>query len=259
MSAIFRLTHYRTYHAYRRSLKWITDYLMLAFTIGIVGTFPVKVNQNNLLSNISILMMATYFFAYYWIIAKSRILKRDSRQVMLKVAVSGVISNSWCIYDGVYNQGNQVSLEIAFGQDHSYLRNLVSILRSRKKRAALPPTADDLQNLRFYLNQLNQMGTNEVQLVAYTTVTTELANLLARSGIKVDPISNEYLTKPGRWDYAAATGKLANALWKYPHDFHAYSLSTKPDPKITTRKQQPSKSVRHLMQVVARHSKKHDN
>lgn len=39
LNVISSATHYGSYHAYRRSLRIITYYVMLAFVIGVIGIF----------------------------------------------------------------------------------------------------------------------------------------------------------------------------------------------------------------------------
>lgn len=230
LNVISSATHYGSYHAYRRSLRIITYYVMLAFVIGVIGIFPFSFNRHGFLTSLSGLMLIIYFFAYYWVIAKSRTMKKDSHDAMMMAAVNGFISDSWRIYDGIFdipgnpnqNQPVQESLEVAFTRDNSYLKNIIWIIRGHKP--SLPPKRDDIENLKAYLAGLQKISTDSRVYVAYATMPKWLANDLSRQGIILTPIAHKYVTVPGRWDYAGATGRMANAIWGYPLHFDAYAM-----------------------------------
>ncbi|QDR73600.1 hypothetical protein FOD75_10915 (plasmid) [Limosilactobacillus reuteri] len=235
LNGISKISHYQSYHAYRRSLKWAIRYVILAFVIGCIGVIPNVARTYGQLTTLSLIMMITYFFWYYWIMAKSKQMRQDARDAMLMTAMNGIVSDAWRIYDGIYdrpgfpdrNVPGQESLEIVFAQDHSYLRNIYWILKHRP--ASLPPKPEDIINLKRYLVGLQNLSNEVTQYVAYGSMTDQIARYLATQGIELTPLPKKYVTKPSRWDYAAATGKLKNALWGYPHHFAAYQMVVNED------------------------------
>lgn len=222
INSLSRATHYSSYHSYRRSLRWANFYLIFTFLVGFVSLLPIPPKTANTISSIFLILLLIYFFIYYWIISKSRRLKRDAALVKLEVAYNGIISDGWNIYDGIYDEGGVLSLELAFTRERTFLVNLWFTLR--KKKQTIPLNEDDLFNLKYYLYGLMNISANGTTYVAYATLSPELVDELATAGIMVNEITWYYKSKPGRWDYATATGKIRNAIFSYPQ-FHPYLLS----------------------------------
>lgn len=220
-----KLTNYSSYHAYRRSLRLSNYYLLLAFLLALYSLIPIKANSHGTITSLVFIMLLAYFFLYYWIMAKAAKLKRDSDHVMLQVAFNGLLSEGWSIYDGIADDPGQESLEITFTKERPLLTNIWYL--AQKKKQTLPLPADDILNLKYYLAQLTNISKPEKKYVAYATLDDGLVEELTSSGIRVDELPRKYKTKPGRWNYAVATGIATNALLGYPH-FSAYMLSVDP-------------------------------
>lgn len=259
IDGVSKVTHYQSYHAYRRSLRLSNWYLLLAFLIGCCGLVPTKATSTGVFTSIVIVMLLAYFFLYYWIMAKAAKLKKDSDRAMLQVAFNGILSSGWSIYDGIYDVGGVQSLEITFTKEQPFISNVWFLIRKEKR--TLPLTENDILNLKYYLAGLTSISSKSVKYIAYATLDDNLVAQLQENGILVNEISRRYRTKPGRWNYAVTTGIVSNALQHYPH-FEAYQLQVeediqnqKYDSSRSHKRRKLSKRERKLKQLVTNHRK----
>lgn len=262
IDGLAKVSRYSSYHAYKRSLRWANAFLLFAFVMACFTLIPVKINRTGITSSIVLLMLVAYFFIYYWIMAKAQVMKKDSQKVMLQVAFNGIISQGWNIYDGIFDEDGQESLEISFTEERPFITNLIYLFLHKKK--TLPLSDSDIENLKYYIVGLNNISSPLRKYVAYGTMDNGLAKQLEQNGIQLTALSWHYKTKPGRWDFALATGKFSKALFLYPK-FIAYEMSVDPkvfnyesSKKIDQKHQKHlSKKVRHLQEKLAVEQKKH--
>lgn len=228
----YKATHYATYHAYRKGLTRATRLIELAILILMISTIisiiPATRGLADYLLSLSGLIGVIYFLVYYRINAKGRYLRKDSKKAMRMIATDGYVPKSWNIYDGVYSSEGLESIEIAFVQDHSYLKDIWRILKDN--RPILPPTKRDLEALREYILRLQQLELQDelgiqINYIAYGTLDGQLVKQLKEAHFKLEEIDDDFITKPGRLDYGAATGTIKNAFRNYPKDFKAYIIS----------------------------------
>ncbi|KJY54691.1 hypothetical protein JF73_17060 (plasmid) [Lactobacillus helsingborgensis] len=215
----YKMTHYKNYHAFRRTCTIAQIILKVGIIFGILGMFP-ELTIKILSLNISSMCLFLYIICNYWNNAKSHQMKKDSDEAVQKFyffsdAKCG--SETWHLYDGDYDV-NKKSLEVSFVKERSFINNFFRLIR--KKQGLLPLRFDDLKALRYLL--LQQKSKNGY-LVYATLSSNEVINL-SKGGIHLKEIPIKKRNKPGRWDYAVATAKLSNALWNYPRNFKAYLM-----------------------------------
>lgn len=221
LNGLFGATHYQNYHGYRRAMRRLNFLLWIIGIFGIIGSLPFRFNQHGLLTSLCILLLAAYFFAYYWITAKARLLKRDSQMVKARLSFDGELSKEWNIYDGIYDDVDRQSLEIAFVNERSWLSNWIRLIL-RKRPVPFGP--NDIDALQRYLIGLQQLSNDAMSYVAYGTMDQTMSRVLLENCIELREIDHYYLTKPGRWDYAFSVGDFRCGLWHYPA-FKVYAMS----------------------------------
>lgn len=225
LNTLSNATHYRSYHAYQRSMRWLGRYLGLIICFACLTVISPVAKKMPGLVTIVILMMLSYLLVYYWIMAKSKSLKADSHQAMLMMAMNGVELERWYIYDGIFDAPDQESLELVFFTERSFIVNVWYLIRHKKQ--TLPIASADLADLKKYVEGLSRVSREDYRYVAYATITDEMIHSLSTEGIQVTEIPAKYRTRPGRWDYAVAVGDWTAALWNYPRSFKAVVLSSK--------------------------------
>lgn len=221
----YNLTHYDSYHAYRQRIYWIRGMLWLALILYLSKGIFVDYQVGYVINDTIIFLLGMYIIFYYTINAKASIMFRDSASVMRKIAFSGVISNSWNIYDGILKDRDNgaESVEISFFKEKTWITNVLDLIRH--KDITLPLTKDDLTNLKDYIGILNNVETPEgKKFRAYATLSNDMVEQLNQAGIELTRLDNRYRTKPFRFDYARATGQWKNSLLGYPTNWSAYLL-----------------------------------
>lgn len=221
VNGAYHATHYRTYHSYRRSIVIAKVFLYLGFIFTVLGLIPINVNQLAPL-NIAIFFYTTYLLYTYWSVSKNTTAKRDSRTVVSQFAnASGVKGNvkGWSLYDGAYSDNDKESLEIVLTYERTFLGDALRLIRGEEP--TLPLNDTDIEVLKFYLKKQQENNL----FITYATIPENLAENFSRRGIKLTEISNKFRSRPSRWDYAVATGRMTNALWHFPRNFKAYLLS----------------------------------
>lgn len=237
VSGAYKATHYQSYHSFRRSVGLSKILLYLAFFCGLVAFIPITMIQG-LALNIFALCLVSYVLFDYWVTSKQSKMKQDSRTALNEIsAVAGVkgIIKSWHLYDGVFTEGSNDSLEIAFTKERSFLGNVILLIR--KTKPAFPLDSDSMKVLRFFL--LKQQENN--LFISYATLSDEMVENFEERGIECEQISRRFRSKPSRWDYAVATGKVTNALWHYPRTFNAYLLSVDEESEKLRREEEAKK------------------
>ena len=226
LDLLYRLTHYDSYHSYRVRMAIVRSLLWLAVVLYIYKLFIPNYQTDIFVNDIIIFLLGSYLIAYYSVTAKASIMFKDSAYVMRKIAFSGVISNSWNIYDGILKdpEEGEVSVEITFFKEKAFLVNVFDLMRKSGK--TLPLTKDDIENLKRYIEVLDGSQALRKKFEAYATLSDEMAKTLSDAGILLTRLDNHYRTKPYRWDYARTTGKWSNALFGYPSSWNAYRLNT---------------------------------
>src|SRR5699024_4059707 len=116
LALLYRLTHYDSYHSYRMRMAIVRVLLWLSVVVYIDILYIPNYQTDNLVNDIIIFQLGSYLIAYYTVTAKASIMFKGSAYVMRKIAFSGVISNSWNIYDGILRdpEEGEVSVEITF-------------------------------------------------------------------------------------------------------------------------------------------------
>ncbi len=247
VTGIFNFTHYSSYHSYRKSIARLSLLLMAIVLFWLFGGFLIPYLQRNLLSSLLVFLMAIYLFSYYWINSKARLLKRDSQVLKSQLTLDQPLSKYWNVYDGWYDDEQRQSLEVSFVNDRSWIANWIDILRAKKKphHRLSDPDVDALQR---YLISLQNFSSDDVKYVAYATMDDEIKNLLQSADIQLTEIpERKYLTKPGRWDYAAARGNFAYGLRKYPQ-FKAYVLDINLEDYVKRQKEESRKKAKSKQQ-----------
>ena len=77
----------------------------------------------------------------------------------------------------------------------------------RKNDKTLPLTKDDIENLKRYIEVLDDSQALRKKFEAYATLSDEMVKTLSDAGILLTRLDNHYRTKPYRWDYARTTVK----------------------------------------------------
>lgn len=219
---VYRLLNFLDYHSYRLHIACAKGIVILALFMMLISVFITNRILLFALGNCVIGLLAFYMFMSYGIFVKARQMKNDSKELMKRIAFSGIISQAWNLYNGIYEEDGAKSLEIVFGTERAWISNFYSLLLHHHK--TLPLSDSDIQNLKGYLEILHAERENGNNYVVYGTMSWKLANQIMDSGIKLVRIPRHYRTKPQRWDYAVATGKWSNALLNYPSDFDVYLL-----------------------------------
>ena len=149
LALLYRLTHYDSYHSYRVRMAIVRSLLWLAVVLYIYKLFIPNYQTDILVNDIIIFLLGSYLIAYYSVTAKASIMFKDSAYVMRKIAFSGVISNSWNIYDGILKdpEEGEVSVEITFFKEKAFLVNVFDLMRKNGK--TLPLTKDDIENVNY--------------------------------------------------------------------------------------------------------------
>lgn len=225
LKLLYRLTHYSSYHAYRRKLSLVRGILWFALILFVLGTILENYRTQFVVYNSVIFLLGIYLIGTYTVTAKASVMFKDSAKVMQSIAFEGVVSHSWNIYDGIYGNPNsgEYSVEIVFTKEKAFLTSLINILR--KKPSTLPLVKEDVLNLRDYVQILTAYKTEERSFKVYSTLSDKMAEELAAYGMNLTQIENRYRDKPFRWDYARATGKIGDAFAGYPRDWKVYLLS----------------------------------
>lgn len=155
LDLLYRLTHYDSYHSYRVRMAIVRSLLWLAVVLYIYKLFIPNYQTDIFVNDIIIFLLGSYLIAYYSVTAKASIMFKDSAYVMRKIAFSGVISNSWNIYDGILKdpEEGEVSVEITFFKEKAFLVNVFDLMRKNGK--TLPLTKDDIENLKRYIEVLD--------------------------------------------------------------------------------------------------------
>lgn len=224
ISGAYKATHYQSYHSYRRSIGFSKVLLYLSAIFGIIA-FVFSFSSLTFISGVALNLFAfnavSYFLFDYWISSKHTQMKKDSQTALNEIgAAAGVHGkiDSWFLYDGIYVDERNDSLEIAFTKERTFLGNIIRLV---KKQSTLPLNEDAIKALRFYLLKQQE---NEVY-ITYATLSADMVDDFEERGIQCEEIPNRFRCKPSRWDYASATGNFANALWSYPRTFKAYTLT----------------------------------
>lgn len=247
LNGMFDFTHYSNYHSYRKSIARLSFLLIAIVVFWLFGGFLIPYSQRNLLSSLLVFLLAIYLFSYYWINSKARLLKRDSLTLKSQLTIDKPLSKYWNVYDGCYDDEQRQSLEVAFVNDCSWIANWIDILRSKKKDHLRFGDAD-IDALQRYLISMQNFSSDDVKYVAYATMDDEIKNLLQSADIQLTKIpERKYLTKPGRWDYAAARGNFAYGLRKYPQ-FKAYVLDINPEDYVKRQKEESRKKAKSKQQ-----------
>lgn len=210
-SFIYRLFHYTTYRSYRNHLRFLNSFMIFAVILMFADLFAINAEQMQIIGALFFAICGVYSIEYFNVIRKGSQLIQDSDHIMQRIAISGVVSASWHVYDGAYRENEKDSIEITFTRERAVLTNMMRIIR--KKNITLPLTKEDIENLKTYVRVVNESGEN---LVVYGTITSQMADQLRKNGIMLTPISNRYRDKPLRWDWACANGRWNDALLKYP-------------------------------------------
>ena len=129
LDLLYRLTHYDSYHSYRVRMAIVRSLLWLAVVLYIYKLFIPNYQTDIFVNDIIIFLLGSYLIAYYSVTAKASIMFKDSAYVMRKIAFSGVISNSWNIYDGILKdpEEGEVSVEITFFKEKAFLVNVFDL------------------------------------------------------------------------------------------------------------------------------------
>lgn len=221
---IYRLTNYLTYSSFRKSLFFSRFLVWVAIFLTIIDIFIPNITYQNMLISVILILLTFYMIYSYWIFAKASQLKKDSAYVMSKIALSGVKASGWHIYNGIYNNGNQNSIEITFVEEKSLLTDIYRLLT--KKHVTLPLSTNEVINIKDYIQIITANSTDDNKFVAYATLSDDMARLFLKNGIKLKEMSNRFRNKPLRFDYAAANGNIKKAISEYPKNFKAYVLET---------------------------------
>lgn len=220
MNGAFRATHYGSYHSYRRSAKIAKGFLYVALIFALISLISIPIFRGMALS-ITFFCVITYLIWDYWITSKSYQMKKDSAQVVKEVSAYAKTKariNGWNIYDGIYQDRNEDSLEISFVRERTFINNVWQLIKGREK--TWPLNKDNLEGLKYFVEKQQEAE----QFVVYTTLTEQMADNLNRRGFKLKELPHRYCTKPNRWDYAVTTGRMGNALWHFPRRFDAYLI-----------------------------------
>lgn len=217
LKGTYKAGQYKTYHAYRRAEKranWIAGIAVLSLFVLPLVLFQVFA------IDVAIILMTIYMLYIVNISYRSGQIKADSKAALNQIAANyrkKVKIKGWNIYDGVYDEDGE-SIEISFFKERSFINNVYRLIRGNSY--TVPLEQDDFDVLKFFVEQ--QQKSNA--FVVYTTMPLAVKNDFEKRGFELTEINNRYRNKPGRWDYAAATGFLVNALWHYPKTFKAYTL-----------------------------------
>lgn len=205
LALLYRLTHYDSYHSYRVRMAIVRSLLWLAVVLYIYKLFIPNYQTDIFVNDIIIFLLGSYLIAYYSVTAKASIMFKDSAYVMRRIAFSGVISNSWNIYDGILKdpEEDEVSVEITFFKEKAFLVNVFDLMRKNGK--TLPLTKDDIENLKRYIEVLDGSQALRKKFEAYATLSDEMVKTLSDAGILLTRLDDHYRTKPYRWDYARTT------------------------------------------------------
>lgn len=214
----YKATHYMSYRSHRRSQKIARSFLGIAIVFALFGLIPWPIIQGAAL-NSALFLILIYILFDYWTTSKSTQMKKDSKTVVNQASMmAGVktITEGWHVYDGGFETNGKETLEISFVKERSFLGNVYE-LRLKNKPLFLN-SKDSIESLRYFLLKQRQ---NKGYTV-YGTVDSKYAGYLQENGIVLEELPKKFISKPNRFDYAAATGKFSNALKGYPKDFKAY-------------------------------------
>lgn len=214
---LFKATHYRSYHSYRRSLKVGKSFLVIGIIFALTSLIPILLLQT-LALNIAVICLTVYLLTDYWVASKSQMMKKESEQVITSIFEYANLNekiNGWNLFTGIYGSD---SLELTFTNEKSFLGDALRLIRGEE--STLPLNENNIEAIKYFLERQNE----QQGFIVYATMTEMMAENFTRRGIVVKQIENKYRSLPSRWDYAVATGRLANALWGYPRDFGAYIL-----------------------------------
>lgn len=220
IQAIYNLTNYKSYHAFKKANARLNLFFGVLAMSGLISCFMAG-RFGAILRELILALLIVYLLSYSWIMTKSRQLRKDSTTALQEMEFeSGAYVSSWQLYDGIYNEDNWISLEIAFGREDSYAADIAKLVRRKGKIYPLPE--DDIQNLKTMIFNLNQI--QDQKWFVYSTLTDQMARNLIEKGFDLQIMEKKYRTKPSRLDYAVATGDWKKAFFKYPKDFSAYAI-----------------------------------
>lgn len=217
---LYGLFNYNSYHSYKKNLERLEVSFLLLFIIGTIACFiPSKLG--NTIITLVFICLILYSFLYTWIMMKSRRVRLESQEIMKKLQLEGnAIVKSWILYDGAYTDDDFVSIEIVFSGDKGIIGNLIHLIKG--DQTTLPPTQEDMENLKNLL--FNLYSNNQRNWLVYGTLNDDLVKLLEDNDIFVQNMDRKYRTKPSRLDFAVASGRATNALWKFPRTWNVYAL-----------------------------------
>lgn len=239
---VYKATHYSTYHSYRKSLKFVNRYLAVGIVAFVIGLTPLKFAWLEVIESIGLFIIMTFFLAYYWVISKSRVLKKDAKKSMNMISRGSYVSHFWYMYDGIYATQGVESIELVFYKDRNFAAALWKLMT--KAKPTIPPKPEDIEALKEYLIKLskvnlpNEIGIN-TSFIAYGTMDEKLAQLLEDKGFDLTKLDDDYITKPSRFDYAATTGSFKGLIADYPQEFNAYLIAF--DERVFTRQKEKEK------------------
>lgn len=224
--ALYKLTHYTSYHAFKRSNKMLSYFLSTIFLMAFCSLF-VDTKSSHVLTNMSFSMMIVYIFIYYVVQAKARTMKKDSQNVLKQIALWNFINFSWSIYDGIYKSTNtDLSIEISFQHERTYIQNIYELLFKKHK---ICPSPDELLNFKKYIYDLQDKTINTSKFVIYSTLTPDLVMQLKKYNILMEELPRKYVTVPSRFDYATDTHDWTKLIKFNYRNFKAYKLAVDPN------------------------------
>lgn len=213
----YKAGQYKSYHAYKRAEKRAN----CIAGIGVISFFLLPLVLLQVFAiDVAIILMTIYMLYSVNISYRAGQIKADSKTALNQIAANyrkKVKIKGWSIYDGIYDEEGE-SVEISLVNEQPFINNVYRLIRGNSY--TVPLEQDDFEVLKFFVEQ-QQKGN---AFVVYTTMPLAVKNDFEKRGFELTEISNRYRNKPGRWDYAAATGFLVNALWRYPKTFKAYTL-----------------------------------
>lgn len=221
---IYDILFYRNYHSYKKALGRLKSLGLLIIIMGCAGSFNVG-NIGQELMNWTLLSLLVLMLMYYITNIKANRIRRDSKEVKKRVASTGYISDVWNIYDGIYNVSEEMSLELSFTHERSFIENVWKIFFS-KKAAAMLPANDDLKMLKRYVRDIQKLKENsEVNINVYATLDQKLKERLEEEGFDLISIERKYISQPLRLDYAGDYKDKKKLISYNRKNFGAYLIA----------------------------------
>lgn len=257
LTFLYKSTHYGSYHAYKRSSHFLS-YLLVTILVLAFYTIFTNIYVAHALSNFVLVLMIVYLLLYYFVQAKAKTMKRDSKAVLNQINLFKYINSSWNIYDGIYkSEDNDLSIEISFQHERPYLTNLWRLIRKYPK--LIPPAYQDVLTLKKYIYDLQDKKAGDSNFVIYTTTTPEIESALKNANILLEELPKKYITKPSRFDYAADSQDWSKIFKSCKTGLKAYRLAVDPKEYEKTFMKAYNEENQHFIEQLKNKRKSKNN